>query len=58
MKLDSLGNFEPLYFCLRFTFLLPLLPGAIVELKITNYTCKLQTFCVVVRGNAYPYPVA
>ena len=32
MKLDALGNFVPLYF-LNFNFLLPLLPGAIVELE-------------------------
>ena len=28
MKLDSLGNFVPLYLSLRCTFLLPLFPGA------------------------------
>ena len=28
-KLGSLGNFVPLYFSLRFTFLLPLFPGAV-----------------------------
>ena len=32
-KLDSLGNLVPLYFSLKFTFLLPLFPGAIVELE-------------------------
>ena len=29
-KLDSLGNFVPLYFSLTWTFLLPLLSGAVV----------------------------
>ena len=33
MKLDSFGNFVPLYFSLNFAFLLPLFLGAIVELK-------------------------
>ena len=33
MKLDALGNFVPLYFSLNFNFLLPLFPGAIVELE-------------------------
>ena len=35
MKLDALGNFAPLYFSLKFNFLLPFFPGAIVELE--NY---------------------
>ena len=34
-KLDSLGNFVPLYFSLKFTFLLPLFSGAVVVLE--NY---------------------
>ena len=33
MKLDVLGNIVPLYFSLNFNFLLPLFPGAIVELQ-------------------------
>ena len=33
MKLDELGNIVPLYFSLNFNFLLPLFPGAIVELE-------------------------
>ena len=33
MKLDALGSFVPLYFALNFNFLLPLFPGAIVELE-------------------------
>ena len=33
MKLDALGNYVPLYFSLNFNFLLPLVPGAIVELE-------------------------
>ena len=33
MKLDSLGNFVPLYFSLRWTFLLRLSQGAIKELE-------------------------
>ena len=33
MKLDALGNFVPLYFSLNLNFLLPLFPGAIVELE-------------------------
>ena len=33
MKLDSIGNFVPLYFSLKWTFLLPLFPGAVVELE-------------------------
>ena len=32
-KLASLGNFAPLYFSLRFTFLLPLFPGAVFVLE-------------------------
>ena len=42
MILDSLGNFVPLYFSLTWTFLILVVPGAIVELEIsendyTNY---------------------
>ena len=33
MKLDALGNIVPLYFSLSFNVLLPLFPGAIVELE-------------------------
>ena len=33
MKLDALGKFVPLYFSLNFICLLPLIPGAIVELE-------------------------
>ena len=33
MKLDALGSFVPLYFALNFNFLLPLFPGAMVELE-------------------------
>ena len=37
MKLDSLGNFVPLYFSLRWTFLLPLFPGALAIVELENY---------------------
>ena len=33
MKLDSLGNFVPLYFSLWWTFLVPFFSGAIVEIE-------------------------
>ena len=42
MKLDALGNFVPLYFSLNFNFLLPLFPGAIVELENSVFESFLK----------------
>ena len=42
MKLDALANFVPLYFSRNFNFLLPLFPGAIVELENSVFELFLK----------------
>ena len=41
-KLDSLGNFVPLYFSLTWTILLPLLSGAVVVPENYVFQCVLK----------------
>ena len=44
MKLDALGNFVPLYFSMNLNFLLPLFPGAIVELENSNWVISQNNY--------------
>ena len=42
--LNSLGNFVPLYFSPTWTFLLPLFPGAVVELESSVFLVISQNY--------------